>query len=154
MTHLDQPAAHPPTLHRERSSFRTAVHSVAGAALCLSILALPLMIAACGAQVEGDVTVQGPPDQVVVQDEYDYYPAYGVYFNPYRHAYYYQENGAWISRPGPPGVSVDVLMASPHARMDFHDSPQFHHDEVMRRYPKNWSNHRPAGGQEEHQERR
>jgi hypothetical protein len=139
---------------RGKSPLRTTVQTAASAAIALSILALPLLIAACGAQVEGDASVPGPPDQVVVtQDEYDYYPAYGVYFNPYRRQYYYQENGGWITAPGPPGVSVDVLLASPHVRTGFRDHPQNHHDEMVRRYPKNWSEHRPAGGHEEPERR-
>jgi len=155
MTIVDKTAAPSTSPRCERTWLCSAAHTAAGAVLSLTILALPLMIAACGGQVEGEVTVQGPPDQVVVaEDEYDYYPAYGVYFNPYRRLYYYQDNGAWINRPGPPGVSVDVLLASPHARMDFHDHPQFHHDEVVRRYPKTWSDHRPAAGHEEHQQER
>lgn len=144
-----------PTPSRSRTMLRAAVRTAAAAACALTILAAPLMIAACGGQVEGEVIVPGPPGEVVVgQDEYDYYPAYGVYFNPYRRLYYYQENGVWINRPGPPGVSVDVLLASPHVRMDFHDHPQRHHDEVIRRYPKTWSDHRPAEGHEEHKEER
>jgi hypothetical protein len=153
MTIVDTPAAPPTPPRRERTPMRSAMRTIAGGVLTMTILALPLLITACGGQVEGDVTVQGPPGEVgVAQDEYDYYPAYGVYFNPYRGLYYYQDNGAWINRPGPPGVSVDVLLASPHARMDFHDHPQFHHDAVVQRYPRTWSGH-PAGGEHE-QERR
>ncbi len=155
MTTTDTSAATPIPSRRERSPVLRSVRAAAAAACALTILALPLLIAACGAQVEGEVAVPGPPGAVVVdQDEYDYYPSYGVYFNPYRHLYYYQDNGVWVNRSGPPGVSVDVLLASPHARMDFHDHPQFHHNEVVRRYPRTWSNNRPAEGHEEHGERR
>lgn len=155
MTIVDHAAVPHTSSQRGRTPLRSATRAAAAAVGVLAILAAPLMIAACGGQVEGEVTVQGPPGEVVVgEDAYDYYPAYGVYYNPYRRQYYYQENGAWVNRPGPPGVSVDVLLASPHARMDFHDHPQAHHDEVMKRYPKTWSDHRPAGGHEEHQEER
>jgi hypothetical protein len=108
-------------------------------------------LASCGAEVDTQVNAGPAPDQVVdVQDEYDYYPAYGVYFNPYRHLYYYQENGAWINRPGPPGVSVDVLLASPRVRMDFHDHPRYHHEVVAHRYPQNWNGHQSEPRVEEH----
>lgn len=155
MTINDQSAAPPTSPRRGRIPPWPVARSAAAAVGVLGFLALPLLIAACGGQVEAEVTIPGPPGAAVVgEDEYDYYPAYGVYFNPYRRQYYYQENGAWINRPGPPGVSVDVLLASPHARMDFHDHPQAHHAEVMKRYPRNWSDHRPAAGHEEHQEER
>lgn len=127
-----------PAGSRRRTGMRSAVIGV----LSLIVLAVPLLICACGAQVEGDVTVAGPPGPpgavVVAQDEYDYYPAYGVYFNPYRGQYYYQENGAWVNRPAPPGVSVDVLLASPRVHTDFHDHPQFHHEDMVRRYPRTY----------------
>jgi hypothetical protein len=66
---------------------------------------------------------------VVVEDDYVYYPAYDVYYNSSRRQYAYLEGGAWVSRPEPRGVTVDVLFASPSVRMDFHDSPAHHHAE-------------------------
>ena len=100
----------------------------------------------------GDADAQGvgviivPPvvvvaPAVVVQDDYVYYPNYGIYYNSRRHQYAYLENGAWIWQPGPEGVSVEVLLASPSVRMDFHDSVDKHHAEMLQKYPKNW---RPA----------
>jgi hypothetical protein len=74
----------------------------------------------------------------VVQDDYVYYPSYGIYYSGSRHQYASLEGGAWISEPAPRGVSVDVLLASPSVRMDFHDSPANHHAAVARQYPKNW----------------
>jgi hypothetical protein len=79
---------------------------------------------------------------VVVQDDYVYYPNYGVYYNSYRHQYAYLQGGAWVSAPAPGGVSVDVLRASPSVKMDFHDSPARHHAEMVHKYPKNWA---PSG---------
>jgi hypothetical protein len=79
---------------------------------------------------------------VVVQDDYVYYPSYGVYYNSSRHQYAYLEGGAWVSAPAPGGVSVDVLLASPSVHMDFHDSPSKHHAEMVHKYPRNWA---PAG---------
>jgi hypothetical protein len=75
---------------------------------------------------------------VVVQDDYIYYPHYQVYYSSSRHQYAYLEGGAWVSRPAPRGVSVNVLIASPSVRMNFHDSPANHHAEIVRQYPKNW----------------
>ena len=88
---------------------------------------------------------------VVVQDDYVYYPQYQVYYSSSRHQYAYREGNAWVSRPAPRGVTVNVLLASPSVRMNFHDSPANHHAEVVRQYPKNW---RPPGqnqGQTENQ---
>ena len=75
---------------------------------------------------------------VVVQDDYVFYPSYGVYYNSGRHQYAYLENGAWVSAPVPMGVSVEVLRASPSVNMDWHDSPEKHHAEMVHRYPKDW----------------
>jgi hypothetical protein len=82
------------------------------------------------------VAVSSP--EVVVQDDYTYYPAYGVYYSSSRHQYAYLDRGAWVSRSAPHGVSVNVLVASPSVAMDWHDSPANHHAEVARQYPKNW----------------
>ena len=82
------------------------------------------------------VVVVAPP--VVIQDNYVYYPNYGVYYNSSRHQYAYLEGGAWVSAPAPRGVSADVLLASPSVNMDFHDSPEKHHAEMVHKYPKNW----------------
>jgi len=91
-----------------------------------------------GVYVEPPVVETG----IVVEDDYVYYPGYDVYYNSSRHQYAYMEGGAWVSRPAPPGVSVDVLLASPSVRMNFHDSPANHHAEMVRQYPRNW---RPSG---------
>ena len=95
-----------------------------------------------GITVTPPVRVVAPPvvvaPAVVVQDDFVYYPTYGVYYNSGRHQYAYLENGAWVSAPAPQGVSVEVLRASPSVNMDWHDSPEKHHAEMVQRYPKNW----------------
>jgi hypothetical protein len=88
---------------------------------------------------------------VVMQDDYVYYPGYEVYYSSSRHQYAYMERGAWVSRPSPRGVSVDVLLASPSVRMDFHDSPAQHHAAVVKQYPKNWA---PPGSNQGQKENR
>jgi uncharacterized protein YijF (DUF1287 family) len=80
---------------------------------------------------------------LVVQDDYVYYPNYQVYYSNSRRQYAYREGGVWVSRAAPPGVTVNVLRASPSVRMDFHDSPANHHAQVVQKYPKNWSSHGP-----------
>ena len=86
------------------------------------------------------------PPVVVVQDDYVYYPDYAIYYNSSRHQYAYLEGDAWVLAPAPQGVTVEVLLASPSVHMDFHDSPEKHHAEMLKQYPKNWAprddNHR------------
>jgi hypothetical protein len=76
---------------------------------------------------------------VGVQDDYIYYPTYGVYFSGQGHQYHYQQHDGWVARPEPEGVSVDMLRASPSVPMDFHDAPSHHHAAVVNQYPKTWS---------------
>lgn len=91
------------------------------------------------------------PPVVEIQDDYVYYPNYECYYSVSRHQYAYREGNAWVSRPAPRGVSVDVLMASPSVRMDFHDSPANHHAAVIQKYPKNW---KPSGSNQGQKENR
>ena len=86
--------------------------------------------------------VYAEPPVFVVQDDYVYYPDYQVYYSVSRHQYAYRDGRNWVSRPAPRGVSVNILMASPSVRMDFHDSPAQHHAAVAKQYPKNL---KPAG---------
>ena len=92
----------------------------------------------CVGYVDGPrAGVYAAPPVVVVQDDYVYYPDYEIYYSNSRHQYAYLEGRAWVSRPAPRGVSVDVLLRSPSVRMDFHDSPANHHAEVVRQHPGN-----------------
>ena len=86
--------------------------------------------------------IYAEPQVFVAQDDYVYYPGYEVYYSSSRHQYAYREGNAWVARPAPRGVSVNVLLASPSVRMDFHDSPAQHHAAVVKQYPKNWA---PSG---------
>ena len=74
----------------------------------------------------------------VLQDDYDYYPGYETYYNRNRHEYVYRDGNAWVRRPAPHGVSADFLMTAPSVRLDFHDSPEQHHNAVIKSYPKTW----------------
>jgi hypothetical protein len=89
--------------------------------------------------------------EVVVQDDYVYYPGYQVYYSNNRHQYVYLEGRSWVTRPAPPHVSVDVLFASPSVRVDFHDAPAAHHAAVVRTYPRNWTP--PGHAKEQHDKR-
>jgi hypothetical protein len=109
----------------------------AGFVLCAVLLT---SLTGCVGYVDGPrAEVYVPPPAVVVQDDYVYYPDYEVYYSGSRHQYFYMDGGAFVSRPAPRGVSVDVLFASPSVRMNFHDSPANHHAEIVRQYPGNRS---------------
>lgn len=75
---------------------------------------------------------------VADQDDYVYYPQYEVYYSNTRHQYRYRDGNNWAWRSAPPGVSANVLYSSPSVRMNFHDSPEHHHNDVVRTYPRNW----------------
>jgi hypothetical protein len=104
----------------------------------------------CVGYVEGPrAGVYAEPQVFVAQDDYVYYPSYECYYSVSRHQYAYREGNAWVARPAPRGVSVDVLRASPSVKMDFHDSPAQHHDVVAKQYPKNWKPSASNQGQKE-----
>lgn len=104
--------------------------------------ALLVALTGCVGYVGGPgVAVQPAPYAFAAQDDYVYYPQYECYYSVNAHQYAYREGNAWVSRPAPPGVSVNVLAASPAVKMNFHDSPVQHHAAVTRQYPKSW---RPA----------
>ena len=88
---------------------------------------------------------------VVMQDDYVYYPGYDVYYSSNRRQYLWQEQGAWVSRPAPRSVSINVLLGSPSVKMDFHDSPAQHHAAVVQKYPRNWA---PPGSNQAPKENR
>jgi len=119
--------------------------SKAGLVLCVGLLGA---LTGCVGYVDGPrAGYYAEPPAVVVQDDYVYYPDYEVYYSSSRHQYAYREGSAWVSRPAPRGVSVDVLVRSPSVRMDFHDSPEHHHAEVVRQYPGNRAQHGSNQGQ-------
>jgi hypothetical protein len=134
---------------------KTKLLDVSGKAGIVLITVLLLTLTGCGGNTDAPVPgVQAPPPAavqapspadgqapspaVVQQDDYVYYPSYGIYYNSNRRQYAYLESGAWVSQPAPRGVAVDVLRNSPSVRMDFHDSPANHHAAIAQQYPKNW----------------
>ena len=119
-------------------------------------LALSGALSGCVGYVDGprgEVYVPAPSvyveEGVPAQDDYVYYPAYGVYYSSYRHVYVYQDGRSWVSRPAPPRVAVNVLLSSPSVNVGFHDSPANHHREIARQYPQHWSP--PAQPREKHE---
>ena len=101
------------------------------AAACSKTETLPSPTAVAAAQP----VIQAPADAL---DDYDYFPGYETYYSRNRHEYVYRDNNAWVRRPQPRGISADILLAAPSVRLDFHDSPERHHDNVVRSYPHDW----------------
>ena len=98
------------------------------------------MLTGCVGYVNGPrAGVQVEPYAFAAQDDYVYYPNYECYYSVSRRQYAYWEGNAWVARPAPRGVSVNVVLASPSVRMVFHDSPAQHHAAVVKQYPKNWA---------------
>jgi len=78
------------------------------------------------------------PPVVVTQNDYVYYPGYAIYYNRYQHQYAYFNGDAWVWTLAPQGVALDDLLASPSVHMDFHDSLEKHHRDMLQKYPKTW----------------
>ena len=145
-----------------KNFLRTAGHTglVSGAAL-LAILTgcsksqSDTAVAAAQPAAPTPAAVAQAQPTVALQDDYVYYPAYEVYYSSNRHDYRYREGNAWVTRQAPPRVSVDVLLASPSVRVDFHDAPERHHESIVRSYPRNWApQSQGRGAQDERKDER
>ena len=119
------------------------------AGFVLAAVLLATLTGCVGYVEEPRAGVYAEPQVFVAQDDYVYYPSYECYYSVSRHQYAYREGNAWVARPAPRGVSVDVLRASPSVKMDFHDSPAQHHAAVAKQYPKNWKPSASNQGQKE-----
>ena len=90
----------------------------------------------------GEVYVMPSVPVFIEQDDYVYYPQYGMYYGSRSHRYYRYEGRSWVAAPSPRGVAVNVLVSSPSVNVEFHDSPSAHHNQVIKTYPRNWQ---PSG---------
>ncbi len=106
------------------------------AVTAIVFMALTKSVETASGQVS--VTVSTPPATVVVQDDYVYYPRYGVYYNRTHHEFCYPQGNIWVMAPAPEGVTAEVVLASPSVHMDFHDAPAHHHVEIVKKYPRGW----------------
>ena len=86
------------------------------------------------------VTVQA---SLVLADDYDYYPRYEIYYSRRRNEYVYRDANAWVRRSDLRGITLAMLDSGPVVRMDFHDSPEFHHGSIVQSFPRNWEQSDP-----------
>lgn len=118
--------------------------------LVLSAALLPMLFGCVADSSRSSVRVHASSGytrtDVIMEDDYVYYPGYEVYYSSNRHSYIYRDGRNWVTRPAPPRVAIEVLLASPSLRVDFRDSPERHHADMVKRYPRNW---RPAGDNHE-----
>jgi hypothetical protein len=96
------------------------------------------VLAGCIVEPAPGPVVATPNVEVGVEGGLVYYPDYEVYYDPATAVFWYPQGGVWVRGPRPPGIDVNVVLASPHVRMDFRDSPANHHAEIVRRYPHGW----------------
>jgi hypothetical protein len=83
---------------------------------------------------------------VTYEDDYDYYPGYEVYYARNRHEYVYRDGNRWVRSASYPRANSQVLLSAPSVRVEFRDSPERHHDEIIRRYPHDWRRDRDHDG--------
>ena len=120
----------------------TLVQSAKYLGLVLSAALLPTMIGCMPGSGRASVAVHSSSGysstNVMLSDDYMYYPDYEVYYSNVRHQYIYRDGRNWLTRPTPPRVDIGVLLASPSVRLDFQVSPEQHHSTVVKSYPRNW----------------
>ena len=77
--------------------------------------ALLVTLTGCVGYIDGPRVghVYVEPVVVVEQDDFVYYPRYGMYYGSRSHHYYSREGSRWVPRPEPRGISANVLISSP-----------------------------------------
>ncbi len=105
---------------------------------CAMLLALGTLAGAGCVATTGGYTTEyapGPAPVIVDDDDYVYYPSAEVYYSTRYHNYVYRDGSRWVARREPPRM---WSRTAPSVPMVFHDSPEHHHAEVMRSYPRTW----------------
>ena len=95
-------------------------------------------LAACYTETRSGYYSNDRVAQVGYQDDYVYYPGYEVYYSNTRHQYVYQDGRSWVTRPEPPRAFAQSRSSAVSVQVDFHDTPERHHAEVVKSYPRNW----------------
>lgn len=102
------------------------------------VVLLVMLFVACNEPTESRAFLGISGDRI--GDDYVYYPKYEVYYVPTRGEYVYCDaaTSTWIRTTTPTQAWANDLTRTPHVKMDFHDAPEGHHQEIMRRYPQTW----------------
>jgi len=105
--------------------------------LVVSALAIAFL-AACETPTEAKGFTGISGDRI--GDDYVYYPRYEVYYVPTRKEYVYYDSASntWIRTTNPNQVWVKDISGTAYVKMDFHDAPEGHHHDIVRRYPQTW----------------
>ena len=110
---------------------------IIASAVLVTATALLFVLTGCVTDDTGHTRVRGSA-YVSFEDDYDYYPRYETYYSRNRREFVYRDGGQWVRRREPNGVSINVILATPSVRLDFRDSPERHHNDVIRSYPRDW----------------
>lgn len=107
-------------------------------------LAFVLALTGCGASYEASYA-SAPAPVVVDNGDYLYYPGDEVYYDSVANVYVYRDHDHWVRHREPP---PHFVRNSASVHMNFHDSPEHHHAEVSKSYPRTWK--RPPEGHHDH----
>jgi hypothetical protein len=73
-----------------------------------------------------------------IGDDYVYYPAYEVYYSPATKEYVYFNGSVWVRSTSPEQTWIKEIRSANSVPVSFRDSPEKHHVETLRQYPRNW----------------
>jgi hypothetical protein len=118
-------------------------HAAHTGRFALSLICIGL-IAGCATD-DGYYGDSGRAVRVVQETTYVYYPDYEVYYDNANRDYIYYDGRSWITTRRPRREWGRNFSRSPSVHLEFHDAPSFHHNDVVRRYPRHWrpDNSRP-----------
>jgi len=116
-----------------------------GTGLVISMIISTGILTSCAPYVAAD-------GYVYEDDDYVYYPEYGVYYGSRHNQYIYTDGSRW-TRGNSPNVSVSVLASSQSVPMNFHDAPPHHHSEVLGKYPGHSHDHENGNGKDHGEDR-
>lgn len=113
----------------------TPVHRGSAALLLPAFFGLASLLAFAGCATSADYGYASGGVAYYDNDDYVYYPAYETYYSPVHHVYVYRDHDRWVRRSAPPST---FARGSVSVQMNFHDSPEHHHSEVVHTYPRTW----------------
>jgi hypothetical protein len=73
-----------------------------------------------------------------IGDDYVYYPAYEVYYSPASKEYVYYNGSVWVRSTSPEQTWIKEIRSADSVPVTFRDSPENHHAETLRQYPRDW----------------